>query len=79
MGDSKVNMKPGNVSKIILLRDKMKILDATAGCRSIWYQKNHPFVTFMDKRNGTFIARSENSKLKDNRYKKINPDVIKKC
>jgi SAM-dependent methyltransferase len=54
----------------------MKILDATAGCRSIWYQKNHPFVTFMDKRNGTFIARSENSKLKDNHYKKINPDVI---
>ena len=28
----------------------MKILDATAGSRSIWYQKNHPFVVFMDKR-----------------------------
>lgn len=28
----------------------MKILDATAGSRSIWYQKKHPFVVFMDKR-----------------------------
>ena len=54
----------------------MKILDATAGCRSIWYQKDLPFVTFMDKRNGTFVARSENSKLKDNRYKKIKPDIV---
>lgn len=28
----------------------MKILDATAGTRSMWYQPHHPFVTFMDKR-----------------------------
>jgi|TARA_Y100000034_G_scaffold104223_1_gene130612 hypothetical protein len=32
----------------------MRILDATAGFKGIWYQKNHPFVTFMDKRKGTF-------------------------
>jgi len=28
----------------------MKILDATAGSRSIWYQKKHPLVVFMDQR-----------------------------
>ena len=54
----------------------MKILDATAGTRSIWYQKNHPFVTFMDKRNGTFITKSKNCKSKDMRKVIINPDVV---
>lgn len=28
----------------------MKILDATSGSRSIWYQKKHPLVVFMDQR-----------------------------
>ena len=47
----------------------MKILDATCGFKGMWYQKNHPFVTFMDKRKGTF-----------NHFKKstikVEPDVV---
>ena len=34
----------------------MKILDATCGSRGIWYQKNHPFVTFMDKRKEDVLS-----------------------
>ena len=50
----------------------MKILDATCGTRSIWYQKNHPYVTFMDKRNGI-----QHSTHKDNPRKiKVNPDIV---
>jgi len=52
----------------------MKILDATAGFRGIWYQKNHPYVTFMDKRN--VRGRSSNKKIASQRKFKINPDVI---
>ena len=28
----------------------MKILDLSAGNRAIWYNKNHPFATYLDKR-----------------------------
>lgn len=28
----------------------MKILDLSAGKRAIWFDKNHPFATFVDKR-----------------------------
>lgn len=42
----------------------MKILDATCGCKGMWYQKKHPFVTFLDKRSGIY-----------GKYK-IKPDVI---
>lgn len=28
----------------------MKILDLSAGNRAIWYRKDHPFATFLDKR-----------------------------
>lgn len=51
----------------------MKILDATAGSRGIWYQKNLPFVTFMDKRKGRFVFYP-NPKTK--RTFDINPDVV---
>ena len=55
----------------------MKILDATCGSRGIWYQKNHPFVTFMDERNGVFsTVLSKNLKFKNRRRYKINPDII---
>ena len=55
----------------------MKILDATCGPKGIWYQKNHPFVTFMDKRNGVFNSKiSENTKFSSSRRYRINPDVI---
>lgn len=28
----------------------MKILDLSAGNRAIWFNKNHPFATYLDKR-----------------------------
>lgn len=31
----------------------MKILDMSAGYRHIWYDKNHPLVTFLDRRSET--------------------------
>ena len=51
----------------------MKILDATCGFRALWYQKNHPFVTYMDKRKGKFVSYIS---PKDKRYYDINPDVV---
>ena len=39
----------------------MKILDMTAGNRAVWFKKDHPFATFIDKRasvNPTFVADS---------------------
>lgn len=53
----------------------MKILDATCGFRGIWYQKNHPFVTFMDKRKGK--EKFDNpSTLSRYREYRINPDIV---
>ena len=55
----------------------MKILDATCGPKGIWYQKNHPFVTFMDKRNGIYHnILSGNTSFKSRRKYKIYPDVV---
>jgi SAM-dependent methyltransferase len=51
----------------------MRILDATAGSRGIWYQKDLPFVTFMDKREGRFVFYP-NPKTK--RTFDIKPDVL---
>ena len=51
----------------------MKILDATAGSRGIWYQKNLPFVIFMDKRKGKFVSYFS---PKRKRYYDVNPDVV---
>lgn len=56
----------------------MKILDATCGMKGIWYQKNHPFVTFMDKRKGQFDMKVDNPNIsfKARRITKVMPDVI---
>jgi len=55
----------------------MKILDATAGFRGIWFQKNHPFVTFMDKREGSFrFSDICDYKLSRDRTYKVKPDVV---
>ena len=53
----------------------MKILDATCGFKGIWYQKNHPFVTFMDMRKGT-VGCTKNTKIKNKRHKYLEPDVV---
>lgn len=52
----------------------MKILDATCGSKGIWYQKNHPYVTFMDKRKGYFFYQYPNSPKKKEYH--IEPDVV---
>lgn len=52
----------------------MKILDATTGFKGIWYQKNHPFVTFMDKRKEKCIE--SNHAIGKKRRVKIDPDVV---
>ena len=51
----------------------MKILDATAGSRGIWYQKDLPFVTWMDKREGTFVHYVS---PKRKRYYNVKPDLV---
>jgi len=52
----------------------MKILDATSGPKEMWYQKNHPFVTYMDNRKGKFIYWNKNKAQKVTI--KVNPDVV---
>jgi len=52
----------------------MKILDATCSIKSMWYQKSHPFVTFMDIRNGKYIYQDKKKKHKPKVYT-IKPDV----
>lgn len=54
----------------------MKILDATTGFKGIWYQKNHPFVTFMDQRKTVVNTKTKNKSFKNSRRYKINPDVV---
>lgn len=51
----------------------MKILDATCGSRGIWYQKDLPFVTFIDKRKGRFVFYPN---PKTQRTFDINPDIV---
>jgi len=51
----------------------MKILDATCGFKGIWFQKNHPFVTFLDVRNGKYYHISKSGKKK---CTTIKPDVV---
>ena len=52
----------------------MKILDATCGTKSMWFQKNHPLVTYMDKRSGNFLYWNKTKAEKT--VVKINPDVV---
>jgi len=56
--------------------ESIRILDATCSIRSIWYQKKHPFVTFLDKRYETINMKTENLKFKDCTTLRIHPDII---
>ena len=57
------------------MREK-KILDATCGSRSIWFNKNHPAAVYMDKRQEfeTRIWKS-NDGLRE-RTLTVDPDVV---
>jgi SAM-dependent methyltransferase len=52
---------------------KMKILDATCGSKTIWYQKNHPLVTFMDKREGKYYHATE---INTKEIVRVNPNIV---
>ena len=56
----------------------MKILDATCGTRSIWFQKNHPCVIFMDKRKEKIYTKSKGTKFRNSRIIKVNPNMLAK-
>lgn len=56
----------------------MKILDATCGIKGIWYQKNHPFVTFIDKRYINGKKQKTKNKISNRRVIRIKPNVITK-
>ena len=52
----------------------MKILDATCGAKNMWFQPNHPLVTYMDIKNGTFVHWTK--KTAERRIIHVKPDVI---
>jgi len=54
----------------------LKILDATCGIKGIWFQKNHPFVTFMDKRYINGKMQKTKNKISNRRIIRIQPDVV---
>lgn len=54
----------------------MRILDATAGARSIWYQKNNSHVVYFDKRKGRFNSQSGDKTSQDVRLYKIYPSIV---
>jgi SAM-dependent methyltransferase len=52
----------------------MKILDATCGTKAMWYEKNHPLVTYMDIREGKYLWWNPKKAYKKNVI--VEPDVI---
>jgi len=52
----------------------MKILDATCGQKSMWFVKNHPLVTFLDKREGKYMHWDK--KNASRRTAIIKPDIV---
>lgn len=51
----------------------MRILDATCGIKGMWYQKHHPLVTFMDKREDVFLSAHKHQKPRTYR---VEPDIV---
>lgn len=62
-------------AKVNPANDK-KILDATCGSRTIWFNKNHPAAIYMDKRReyDSRIWKSGNGKSE--RFLTVDPDVL---
>lgn len=54
----------------------MRILDVTCGTKSIWYQKNLPFVTYLDQRSETINTLQNGNRLKCRRTLRIKPDIL---
>lgn len=56
----------------------MRILDATASVRSMWYQPNNEFTVFMDMRCGRFTSRTPNMKRENWFNYDIYPNITAK-
>ena len=54
----------------------MKILDATCSARSIWYQKTHPYVTYMDIRKENIVSRESYMGKIAKKIWNIQPDIV---
>lgn len=55
---------------------KKKILDATCGSRSIWFDKNHPNAIYVDKRAGEFTGVWKPTNGQSEQKCIVSPDVI---
>lgn len=58
---------------------RFKILDATCGSRSIWFNKHHPNVLYCDKRNEVIKGCWTSEKTKSGFHNKtwiVRPDVV---
>lgn len=55
---------------------KKKILDATCGSRSIWFDKNHPNAIYADKRAEEFTGVWKSINGQPERKCIVSPDVI---
>ncbi len=53
-----------------------KILDATCGSRSIWFNKHHPAAIYMDKRELSTSRIWKSGDGQSERFLKIEPDVV---
>lgn len=61
--------------KIINIRQK-KILDATCGSRSIWFNKQHPAAVYMDKRQEFDTRIWKSGDGLSERTLTVDPDII---
>jgi len=52
----------------------MKILDATCGAKNMWFNPNHPLVTYIDRREGKFV--SWDKKNASRRITEVSPDIV---
>lgn len=52
-----------------------KILDATCGSRSIWFNKTHPAAVYCDKRNESYSRIWKSTKNDSERHCVIAPDI----
>ena len=52
-----------------------KILDATCGCRSIWFNKNHPAAMYCDKRAEVISGVWKSTNKQSERQCVIAPDI----
>lgn len=53
-----------------------RILDATCGSRTIWFQKNHPLAVYMDCREEHDLAIWRSTKNDSVRTLDVTPDII---